>query len=157
MAVAQVGMQASSETDFTDYTLHVKKPGDMTVLSQGKPTSEGDKVTFHNLQNLTGLSLCIGKYEKRAITVDSLTVEFYTYPGNDFYLKFLDEWEELEEDNPERERNLTRIFNRCKAIIEEGKPNPYPFHYFKLVEVPSSFLNRSPFSDGIQPEIALFL
>ncbi|WP_059026135.1 hypothetical protein [Gabonibacter massiliensis] len=156
MAVAPVGLQASSETDFTDYTLHVKKPGDMTVLSQGKPTSEGDKVTFHNLQNLTGLSLCIGKYEKRAITVDSLTVEFYTYPGNDFYLKFLDEWEELEEDNPERERNLTRIFNRCKAIIEEGKPNPYPFHYFKLVEVPVSFLNSVPFSDNIQPEIAFF-
>lgn len=53
----------------------------MTVLSQGTPTREGENVTFNNLQNLTGLSLCMGMYEKRAVTVDSVTIEFYTYPG----------------------------------------------------------------------------
>ncbi len=155
-AVPPVELQASKETDFTDYTLRVKNPGEMTVLSQGKPTREGDNVTFNNLQNLTGLTLCIGNYEKRAITVDSLTVEFYTYPGNDFYLKCFDEWEDLKKDNPDREKNLKKVFYQCRNKIEHGKPTPYPFHYFKLVEVPSSFLNRSPFSDGIQPEIALF-
>ncbi|KIO44695.1 hypothetical protein BA92_06565 [Sanguibacteroides justesenii] len=158
MAVAPVELQASRETDFTDYTLRVKKPGEMTVISQGVPTREGDEVSFSNLQYLTGLTLCIGKYEKRAITVDSLTVEFYTYPGNDFYLSYFDEWEALKKDNPNREKKLMEIVNQCKNKIEEGKPNPYPFNYFKLIEVPSSFyfLSSTSFSDNIQPEIALF-
>ncbi|WP_294140450.1 hypothetical protein [uncultured Sanguibacteroides sp.] len=158
IAVPPVELQASKETNFTDYTLHVKNPGEMTVLSQGEPTREGDNVTFHNVQNLTGLTLCIGNYEKRAVTVDSLTVEFYTYPGNSFYMKYFDEWEPLKKDNPNREKNLTEIFNRCKDEIEYRTPNPYPFKYFKLIEVPSSsyFRATTSFSDNIQPEIALF-
>ena len=155
-AVPPVEMQASKEINFTAYTLRVKKPDEMTVLSQGKPAREGDDVTFNNRQNLNGLSLCMGKYKKRAITVDSLTVEFYTYPGNDFYMKPLDEWEDLKEDDPERERNLTSIFHRCKEIIEGSMPNPYPFTYFKLIETPSSFLRMSLFHDNIQPEIVFF-
>ena len=155
-AVSPVELQASKETNFTDYTLHVKNPGEMTVLSQGEPTRKGDDVTFHNLQNLTGLTLCIGNYEKRAVTVDSVAIEFYTYPGNDFYLKYFDEWEVLKKDNPDREKKLTEIIRQCKNIIEEGKPNPYPFQYFKLIEIPSSFIEAYLFNDNIQPEIALF-
>ncbi|WP_294142371.1 hypothetical protein [uncultured Sanguibacteroides sp.] len=157
-AVAPVELQASKEINFTDYTLHVTNPGEMTVLSQGEPAREGDKVTFHNLQNLTGVSLCIGNYKKRAITVDSLTVEFYTYPGNDFYLKYFDEWEALKKDNPDREKKLTEIFNQCKNKIEHGKPNLYPFQYLKLIEIPSSlsFLSTASFSDNTQPEILFF-
>ena len=164
-AVPPVWLQASKETNFTDYTLHVKNPGGMTVLSQGKPTREGDNVTFNNLQNLTGLTLCIGNYEKRAITVDSLTVEFYTYPGNSFYMKYFDEWEALKKDNPDREKNLKEIFYECKNEIEYNTPIPYPFKYFKLIEVPSSsyfwtnktsFSDNNSFSDNIQPEMALF-
>ncbi|MCR9011441.1 hypothetical protein [Gabonibacter chumensis] len=165
MAVPPVWLQASKETDFTDYTLHVKNPGEMTVLSQGKPTREGDNVTFNNLQNLTGLTLCIGNYEKRAITVDSLTVELYTYPGNSFYMKYFDEWEALKKDNPDREKNLKEIFYECKKQIEYNTPIPYPFKYFKLIEVPSSsyfwtnktsFSDNNSFSDNIQPEMTLF-
>ena len=101
MTVPPVELQASKEINFTDYTLHVKNPGEMTVLSQGTPTREGENVTFNNLQNLTGLSLCMGMYEKRAVTVDSVTIEFYTYPGNDFYLEYFDEWDALGKDNPD--------------------------------------------------------
>ncbi|WP_294140452.1 hypothetical protein [uncultured Sanguibacteroides sp.] len=164
-AVPPVELQASKETDFTDYTLHVKNPGKMAVLSQGEPTKEGDNVTFNNLQNLTGLTLCIGNYEKRAVTVDSLTVEFYTYPGNSFYMKYFDEWEALKKDNPDREKNLKEIFYKCKNEIEYNTPIPYPFKYFKLIEVPSSFYfwtnktsfsDNNSFSDNIQPEMALF-
>ena len=155
-AVFPVGLQASKEINFTDYTLHVKQTGKMTVLSQGEPTPEGDDVTFNNVQNLTGLTLCIGKYEKRSITIDSTTVEFYTYPGNDFYMKPLDTWEGLKEGSPGREKKLAKIAKRCKDIIEEEQLTPYPFKYFKLIETPSSFLRGSRFSDNIQPEIALF-
>ena len=156
MAVPPVELQASKETNFTDYTLRVKKTGGITVLSQGRPKREGEDVTFNNVQNLTGLSLCIGEYEKRTITVDSITVEFYTYPGNDFYMKPLDEWEVLKEGTPGREKKLAEIFNRCKDIIEEDQLDPYPFKYLKLIETPSSFLRQNRLTDNIQPEIAFF-
>lgn len=155
-AVPPVELQASKEVNFTGYTLRVKKTGKMTVLSQGIPIREGEDITFNNVQNLTGLSLCIGEYQKRAITVDSLTVELYTYPGNDFYMQPFDKWKNLIKGSPEREKKFAKIFNRCKEIIEDGQPEPYPFKYFKLVETPSSFLRETMFSDNIQPEIAFF-
>ncbi|MCQ4872352.1 golvesin C-terminal-like domain-containing protein [Butyricimonas paravirosa] len=155
-AVFPVELQASKEINFTDYTLHVKQTDKMTVLSQGEPMPKGDHITFNNVQNLTGLTLCIGKYEKRSITVDSTTVEFYTYPGNDFYMKPLDTWEGMKAGSPGREKKLAKIANRCKDIIEEGQSTPYPFKYFKLIETPSSFLRGSRFSNNIQPEIAFF-
>lgn len=157
-AVPSIAWQASAEMNFTNYTLHVKKTGELTILSQGAPTTEGEYVTFNNLQNLTGLTLCIGEYEKRTLTVDSLTVELYTYPGNDCYMKYFDEWELLKEDNPNREKDLKKMFYLCKDEIEQDKPNPYPFKYFKLIEVPSSsyFLRSTLFNDCMQPEIAFF-
>lgn len=48
----------------------------MTVLSQGKQRIDGGDVVFENVQKLTGLSLCMGEFRKRTVTVDSLTVEF---------------------------------------------------------------------------------
>jgi len=156
MAVPPMELQSSKEVNFTDYTLRVENPGEMTVLSQGESTREGNDVIFDNVQNLTGLSLCMGKYEKRAITVDSLTVELYTYPGNDFYMKIFDEWKALKEGIPGRDKKLVKMFNRCKDVIEENQLDPYPFKYFKLIEAPSSFLRGTPFSDNIQPEIAFF-
>ncbi|WP_292268468.1 hypothetical protein [Butyricimonas sp.] len=157
-AVPSIALQASAEMNFTSYTLHVKKTDELTVLSQGVPITEGEYVTFNNLQNLTGLTLCIGEYEKRALTVDSLTVELYTYPGNDCYMKYFDEWDLLKEDNPNREKDLKKMFYLCKDEIEQDKPNPYPFKYFKLIEVPSSsyFLRSTLFNDCMQPEIAFF-
>ena len=151
MAVSPVELQASKEINFTSYTLRVENPGEQTVLSQGEPTREGNSVTFHNTQNLTGLSLCMGEYRRRAITIDSVTVELYTYPGNDFYMKSLDEWKVLKQ--PKR---LAKISKQCKDRIEESQPNPYPFNYLKLIETPSSFLRGSQFSDNAQPEIVFF-
>ena len=156
--VPSIALQASAEMNFTSYTLHVKKTGELTILSQGVPTTEGEYVTFNNLQNLTGLTLCIGEYEKRTLTVDSLTVELYTYPGNDCYMKYFDEWELLKENNPNREKDLKKMFYLCKDELEKDKSNPYPFKYFKLIEVPSSsyFLRSTLFNDCMHPEIALF-
>ena len=80
-------------------------------------------------------------------------------------MKYFDEWEALKKDNPDREKNLKEIFYECKNEIEYNTPIPYPFKYFKLIEVPSSsyfwtnktsFSDNNSFSDNIQPEMALF-
>lgn len=156
MTVAPVALQPAKETNFTAYTLHVEKPEGMTVLSQGVPTEEGDYISFRNLQNLTGLSLCIGDYRKRSFTTDSLTVEFYTYPGNDFYLTLFDGWLEEIAGYPDGEEYLPRVLQQCKENIEAEQPNPYPFKLLKFIETPLSFLHDTPFGDNIQPELAFF-
>lgn len=159
MAVPPVGLMASREMNFTRYRLRVKEAGNKVVLSQGKTSREGEYVTFENLQNLTGISLCTGKFEKRAVTVDSLTVELYTYPGNDFYMKTVDAYKPLRKGAPGREQRIESIFRSCKDIIEKGQDYPYPYKYLKLIEAPASFLHyngRSLFRDNAQPEIVFF-
>ena len=50
------------------------------------------------------------------------------------------------------------IVKRCKDVVEDGKPNLYPFKYLKLIEVPSSLslLVKQSFSNNVQPEIVFF-
>lgn len=151
MAVPPVALQASREVNFTRYTLRVENPGAQIVLSQGDVTSEENNITFRNEQNLTGLSLCMGDYQRRAIIVDSVMVELYTYPGNDFYMKSLDEWKALKQP-----KKLKEVSEKCKQRIEENQPDPYPFKYLKLIEVPPSFLQGTRLGDNAQPEIVFF-
>ncbi|WP_286137668.1 hypothetical protein [Gabonibacter massiliensis] len=155
-AVAPVALQPSRETNFTDYTLRVKNPGRQVVLSQGIPEEVEDEVRFRNLQSLTGLSLCMGDYVKRSVTADSITVEFYTYPGNDFYLKPFDGWMDEIAKYPNAKEYRKELVNKCRNRIEGSMPNPYPFRFLKLVEAPSSFLYQYSFHNNIQPEMAFF-
>ncbi|WP_099292660.1 hypothetical protein [Butyricimonas sp. Marseille-P3923] len=155
-AVAPVALQPSKETNFTDYTLHVKNPDGQMVLSQGVPEEKQDEVTFRNLQALTGLSLCMGNYVKRSVVADSITLEFYTYPGNDFYLKPFDGWMDEIAGYPNAEEYWEELVNKCRNLIEGTMPNPYPFKLLKFVEAPSSFLNDYYFHNHIQPEMAFF-
>lgn len=155
-AVAPVALQPSKETNFTDYTLHVKNPDGQVVLSQGVPEEGRNELTFRNLQALTGLSLCMGDYIKRSVVADSITVEFYTYPGNDFYLKPFNGWMDEIAGYPNAEEYWDELVSKCRNRIEGTMPNPYPFKFLKIVEVPSSFLNQYSFHNNIQPEMALF-
>lgn len=157
-AVAPVALQPSKETNFTDYTLHVKNPDGQVVLSQGVPEEGQNEVTFRNLQALTGLSLCMGDYVKRSVVADSITIEFYTYPGNDFYLKPFNGWMNEIAGNPNADKYWEELVNKCRNRIEESTPNPYPFRFLKIVEVPSAYLNQYSYSfhNNIQPEMAFF-
>lgn len=151
------GGAAGKELNFTSYVLRVENPGEnMTVVSQGEQQMNGGNVVFENVQKLTGLSLCIGEFQKRTVTVDSLTVEFYTGPGNDFYMKHFDKWDVLKEEMPGREKRLAKIFNMCKGMIEENQAEPYPFKFFKMIETPPSFLRGFLSGDNVQPEIVFF-
>lgn len=155
-AVAPVDLQAAEEVDFTDYELRVENPSGLTVLSQGRAEEEEGAVTFRNCQNLTGVSLCVGDYVRRSVEVDSVTVEYYTYPGNDFYLEMFDGWREEVEGYPDGEEFWREMLADCRYRIEGDKPNPYPFRYLRFVEAPVSFLEGLPFGDNVQPETVFF-
>lgn len=157
MAVAPLALLPSKETDFTNYTLCVKNPDGQMVVSQGIPEKRQGEMIFRNLQALTGLSLCMGDYVKRSVVVDSVTVEFYTYPGNDFYLKPFDGWIDEIKGYPDPEKYREELINQCRDCFEKGSPNPYPFKILKIVEAPSSFLNTyASFHNDIQPEMVFF-
>ena len=156
VAVAPVDLQATEEVNFTDYRLRVENPAGLTVISQGRPEEEGNVVTFRNFQDLTGISLCAGDYVKRLVEVDSVTVEYYTHPGNDFYLEMFDGWREEVEGYPDGEEFWREMLADCRYRIEGDKPNPYPFRYLRFVEAPVSFLNESLLADNVQPETVFF-
>ena len=155
-AVAPVALQPLKETDFTNYTLHVKNPDKQVVLSQGIPKEGQTEVTYRNLQPLTGLSLCMGDYVKRSVVVDSITLEYYTYPGNDFYLQPFNGWLDEIAKKPDAQEYWEELVSNCRNRIEGSMPNPYPFKQLKIVEVPSSFLNDYSFHNNVQPEIIFF-
>ena len=155
-AVAPVALQPSRETDFTDYTLRVKNPKGRMVLSQGVTERRHDEVMFRNLQALTGLSLCMGDYVKRSVVVDSVTLEFYTYPGNDFYLKPFDGWMDKIATKPNTGEYWKELVGKCRDRVEENMPNAYPFKFLKIVEAPSSFLHDYSFHNNVQPEMVFF-
>ncbi|MEY8592620.1 hypothetical protein AALK14_14360 [Butyricimonas hominis] len=137
--------------DFTRFSLKVITGKNKTVISQGIPEHKQDTILFNNKYNLTGLTLCIGDYEKKSIEVDSVTMELYTFKGHNHLEKLL--------------KNLTR--EKLEATLRENKENmegrirkQYPFTKFTLTETPVSFTTFSrKWSNGsefIQPEIVLF-
>lgn len=156
-AVAPVALHPLKETNFTNYTLRVKNPGEQVVLSQGIPEEGQAEVTYRNLQPLTGLSLCMGDYVKRSVVVDSITLEYYTYPGNDFYLNPLDGWMDEIAKKPDAEEYWKELVSDCRHRIEGSMPNPYPFKLLKIVEAPASFLYEYAFDNNVQPEMAFFV
>lgn len=133
--------------NFTDYTLTVVNKDGMTVLSQGKRNEEGDKVTFTNRTPLSGISLTIADYERKAVTVDSTDFELFYFRGHDFFSKSF----------PEISDTLPSILRDFKNDQEVAKGRVYPFERFILAETPSHFAaytrNWKGYSEYTMPEI----
>lgn len=136
---------------FTRFTLKVIAQGDKTVISQGIPEHKQDTIQFSNKHNLTGLSLCIGNYEKKSIEVDSVLLELYTFKGHTPLEK------RLAHLTPEGLKASLRAY---KESMENQVRRRYPFSKFMLVETPVSFTTfarkSTNGSEFIQPEIVLF-
>ncbi|MFR4036981.1 MAG: hypothetical protein ACLTZT_03705 [Butyricimonas faecalis] len=67
------------DKDFTRFSLEVVASGNKTIISQGKKKMVNGVVTFVNEQELTGITLCIGDYETRTTTIDSIVCELYVF------------------------------------------------------------------------------
>lgn len=79
--------------NFTRYALKVEHDPGRTAVSQGNVTREGEGVTsFVVTHDMPGISLCIGEYEKREMTVfsqipdDTTRVEVYYLHGHEYLL-----------------------------------------------------------------------
>lgn len=134
--------------DFTTYTLRVSGFGDRKVISQGDRDETGDQVAFHNGQPLQGLSLCMGMFDRKAITVDSTKYELYLFEGHG---EMLDGLKILQDTMPDLLRNV-------KSDFEYQLGRSFPYSQFMLVETPISFAsffrNQRGGSEFMQPEMA---
>lgn len=135
--------------DFTRYTLRVANPQGRSVISQGERVREGDTDCFTNLQPLTGITLCIGAYTTRSLTVDSVTYEVCLF---DKHLHLLDSMQSLTD-------TLPSLLPFLMAGESDKMGRDYPFRALRLIEVPASFVSYHRREHGgsecVQPEMIL--
>lgn len=130
--------------DFAFYTLNVWQVEDKMVLSQGK-AKEGDGcVRFQNEYPLSGLSLCIGNYEKHTVILDSVQCELCLFKRD--FPSFDD-----------IRRYCKTDLKDVKWKVEKRMRKSYPFRRFCLIETPASFTsycrNVQDGSEYVQPEM----
>ncbi|MBN1481569.1 hypothetical protein EH223_04330 [candidate division KSB1 bacterium] len=117
------------QKNFARYTLKVKAKDGLVPVSQGQMNQEGALYTFSPEVPLTQISLAIGPYIKRSITVDSVTYNLFTHAAHDFFLKPI----------PQVADTLAPMIRELKNEYELKTNVDYPFAFFSLVEVPIHF------------------
>ena len=133
--------------NFARYTLEVLSRPDRVAISQGEREEVGDRTVFRNRQSLHGLSLCIGEYEKRELTVDSTGFELYLFRGHG---DILEGWEMVND-------TLPTVISAMKSRVESNMGKRYPFDRFRMVETPVTLASYYRYSRGgselVQPEM----
>ncbi|MDW7681407.1 MAG: xanthan lyase, partial [bacterium] len=136
--------------DFIQFELSVQTRSDLTAISQGEPKQTGAGVfKFGPEQPLPQLSLVIGKYQKKSITVDSVEYNLFNLKQHDYYAEY-----------------FTELGDTISALIREQRQDyegklglSYPFSRFSVVEVPVQFYHYQRIwttaIEAQQPEMAL--
>lgn len=119
--------------DFTRYSLQVNEPEGLRAVSQGKRNENKDgTVLFTPGDPLTSVSLIVGPYEEKMLTVDSVDYKLYHFRGHDY---FSESFTEIRDTLP----NLIRTI---KTEFEAELNREYPFNELSLVEVPIQFFSH---------------
>lgn len=136
--------------DFTRYTLNVYHKEGRTVISQGIPQKFGDnKTIFNHSHDLPAISLCIGNYNQKTITVDSTRYNLYYFPEHEYLLKgFSNTTESLIKGRIRETKQYLEYTEGTpsKALILRGERDTkydrvqkYPYQWLHLVESPVAF------------------
>lgn len=114
---------------FIDFQLNVKTNDGLIPVSQGEPVINGNIYQFKPEYALPQISLAIGNYVKKEITVDSVTYSVFHYPKNDYFTKQLDQIADT----------LSYLITDIAAEYEDGQKLAYPFRRLQFVETPLQF------------------
>lgn len=120
---------AKERRSFITFELNVKAPAGKMPVSQGEVVLRDNVYTFKPEYPLPHISLVIGDYHKKEITVDSVTYSVYHYPENDFFLRQLN----LLGDT------LSHLITDVADEYEDAQKLSYPFKRLQFVEVPIHF------------------
>ncbi len=136
----------SERLSFTDFQLRVKTPAGKVAVSQGELVQSGDIYHFKPEYPLPQISLAIGDYVKKEITVDSVTYAVYHYPKNDYFAKQLNQLADT----------LAHLIKDNVNEYEDAQKITYPFRRFQFVEVPLHFATYNKIYEShqayLQPE-----
>jgi ABC-type transport system involved in multi-copper enzyme maturation permease subunit len=138
------------QKQFSKYDVTVKTQPGLTAISQGVPEQKENEFHFTNKQNLSQVSLVIGKYDIKSQVIDGLPFSLYNYKGHDYFTKF---FEPIKDTIPELIKEALSDYERTLDMF-------YPFSRINLVEVPAQFVSYTRTfigeRDQIQPETILF-
>lgn len=142
---------ASFLPDFTKYKLKIQTQKDLVAVSQGVCTNPEEGVyIFEPEFSLPKISLLIGNYTKKTLTIDSVDYSIFTLKGNDYYSVHFDSIHDT----------LPALIKELKTELETSIDLEYSFHRFSLAEVPIHFaLDKhlwSLTSDAVQPEMVFY-
>ena len=144
--------------NFTRYSLRVRGHGKNKVISQGMRKRNGDQVIFRNEHLLHGITLNIGDYITRQLTVDSVTYELHMWRKHAALLKILND--RLEPSPDQKVSSTELIIRHVRHIAEISTGRKYPYKRFQLVETPldftSYFRDEMKSSGFVQPEVLYF-
>jgi hypothetical protein len=146
----QIGYSRESPTkehnSFIDFQLDVKVVEGQVPISQGESNVIDNMYSFRPEYALPQISLIIGDYEKKEITVDSITYEVYHYPKNDYFITQLNELADT----------LSYLITDIVNEYEDGQKLSYPFKRMQFVETPIQFMAYNKIYEShqafLQPE-----
>lgn len=137
---------AKERESFTDFELSVKVPAGKTAISQGEAAISGDLYRFKPEYPLPHISLVIGEYQKKEITVDGVAYSVFHYPENDFFMKQLNQLRDT----------LSYLITDVVNEYEDAQKLSYPFKRLQFVEVPLQFTAYNKIYEShqalVQPE-----
>jgi len=140
--------QLSQPFDFTKFQLTINKENNLTAISQGikLETNEANFV-FVNDNPLPQISLTIGNYVEKTLSVDSVNYSLYTLANHNYY----------EEYSNELGDTLKPLIRELKQDYERELNISYPYNKLNLVEVPIQFTSYRRFwktgYEYVQPQI----
>ncbi len=146
----QVGFNRTSARrtrhSFVDFRLTVHAPAGKTPISQGEVVINDGVHQFRPEYPLPQISLVIGDYAKKEITVDGVDYAVFHRPENDFFVRHLDQLADT----------LGYLIRDVANEYEDAQKLAYPFNRLQFVEVPIHFTAYDKIYDShqayLQPE-----
>ncbi len=151
---ARIGFNRTSpgvgRKGFIQFELSVTVPEGQTAISQGALTITGNTYHFRPEHPLPQISLIAGTYEKKEISVDSITYSVLYYPDHDIFSKHLG----LLADT------LSYLITDVVNEYEDAQQLSYPFSRLQFVEVPIHFTAYNKIYENhqayLQPEMVFW-
>ena len=119
----------STGKNYTNYVLNVIHRDKRTVISQGNRKVSGDTIRFENCDKLTGISLCMGDYTHKSLTVDSVSLDLYFYRGENY---FRAPFVSIKD-------SLPSLVKQTSELMATKWGHPYLYDRLSLLEAPVSF------------------
>lgn len=136
--------------DFIDFKLGVKTRDGLVAVSQGSPSNPAPgSFSFEPEVLLPSVTLAIGDYEYRSVSVDSVEYGIYYRKNHDFFSSHFSEIGDT----------LSTIIRDLSNDVENRLGLEYPYERFILVEVPIHFYSYrhlwSVAQETVQPQLTL--